>query len=49
VNEILGARLNTVHNLHFYLRLMSEARTAIEAGRFDAFRRDFAHGRQRGI
>ena len=30
-------------------RLMSEARDAIEAGRFDAFRRDFSHGRQRGI
>ena len=41
VNEILGARLNTVHNLHFYLGLMREARAAIEAGRFEAFRRDF--------
>jgi queuine tRNA-ribosyltransferase len=49
VNEILGARLNTVHNLHFYLRLMREARAAIEAGRYDAFRRDFTRSRQRGI
>ena len=30
VNEILGARLNTVHNLHFYLGLMRDARAAIE-------------------
>jgi len=34
VNEILGARLNTIHNLHFYLDLMRRARAAIEAGRF---------------
>jgi queuine tRNA-ribosyltransferase len=37
VNEILGARLNTIHNLHYYLDLMRQARTAIEAGRFAAF------------
>jgi queuine tRNA-ribosyltransferase len=30
VNEILGARLNTIHNLHFYLTLMQELRQAIE-------------------
>jgi len=32
-NEILGARLNTIHNLHYYLALMRELRAAIEAGR----------------
>jgi queuine tRNA-ribosyltransferase len=32
-NEILGARLNTVHNLYYYLELMRELRAAIEAGR----------------
>jgi queuine tRNA-ribosyltransferase len=37
VNEILGARLNTIHNLHYYLDLMRQARAAIEAGRFGAF------------
>jgi queuine tRNA-ribosyltransferase len=37
VNEILGARLNTIHNLHFYLDLMRRARAAIEAGHFAAF------------
>jgi queuine tRNA-ribosyltransferase len=37
VNEILGARLNTLHNLHYYQRLMRETRTAIFDGRFQAF------------
>lgn len=36
-NEILGARLNTIHNLHYYLDLMARARTAISEGRFAAF------------
>ncbi len=36
-NEILGARLNTIHNLHYYLDLMRRIREAIEAGRFGAF------------
>jgi queuine tRNA-ribosyltransferase len=36
-NEILGARLATIHNLHFYLKLMARMRAAIEAGRFAAF------------
>src|SRR3954471_22427581 len=31
-NEILGARLNTIHNLHYYQELMGELRAAIEAG-----------------
>ncbi len=34
VNEILGARLNTLHNLHYYQRLMREAREAIQQGRY---------------
>jgi len=37
VNEILGARLNTIHNLHFYLELMRGARSAIESGQFGEF------------
>jgi queuine tRNA-ribosyltransferase len=36
-NEILGARLATIHNLYFYLTLMARMRAAIEAGRFEAF------------
>jgi queuine tRNA-ribosyltransferase len=36
--EILGLRLNTLHNLHHYATLMKGAREAIEAGRYAAFR-----------
>ena len=39
-NEILGLRLNTIHNLHYYAELMREARQAIEAGTFAAWRGD---------
>jgi queuine tRNA-ribosyltransferase len=39
--EILGLRLVTLHNLHFYLRLMRVARTAILQGRFAEFREQF--------
>jgi queuine tRNA-ribosyltransferase len=41
-NEILGARLNTIHNLHYYLELMRRLRTGIEAGSLDAVVRDYA-------
>jgi queuine tRNA-ribosyltransferase len=37
INEILGARLNTIHNLHFYLDLMRQARQALDEGRFAAW------------
>ena len=47
--EILGARLNTIHNLHYYLKLMSEMRDAIDADRFHAFRLEFNAGRARGV
>ncbi|HXH04544.1 MAG TPA: tRNA guanosine(34) transglycosylase Tgt [Candidatus Competibacteraceae bacterium] len=40
-NEILGARLNTIHNLHYYQELMRDIRHAIEAGRLDAYAREF--------
>ena len=49
VNEILGARLNTIHNLHFYLDLMRQARAAIAEGRFAAFREGFLQDRRRGV
>src|SRR5438046_946365 len=39
--EILGLRLITLHNLHFYLYLMNRARTEIERQSFDKFRRAF--------
>ena len=47
--EILGARLNTIHNLHYYLQLMREMRAAIDAGRFSEFRQRFAEDRRRGV
>jgi len=40
-NEILGARLATIHNLYYYQQLMADIRAAIEADRFDAFRSEF--------
>ena len=36
-NEILGARLNTLHNLHYYQQLMRGARAAIAAGRYSEY------------
>jgi queuine tRNA-ribosyltransferase len=39
--EILGLRLITLHNLHFYLNLMAQARAVIDDGTFDAFRKRF--------
>ncbi|MFN3900583.1 MAG: tRNA guanosine(34) transglycosylase Tgt [Alishewanella aestuarii] len=40
-NEILGARLNTIHNLHHYQKLMQGLRAAIAAGKLDDFVADF--------
>jgi len=39
--EMLSARLNTIHNLHFYFTLMEDIRQAIREGRFAAFSADF--------
>lgn len=40
-NEILGSRLNTLHNLHYYQHLMASMRKAIKDGRFESFRAAF--------
>ncbi|QYZ65359.1 MAG: queuine tRNA-ribosyltransferase [Gammaproteobacteria bacterium (ex Lamellibrachia satsuma)] len=40
-NEILGARLNTIHNLFYYQTLMRDLRDAIEAGQLERFVSDF--------
>jgi queuine tRNA-ribosyltransferase len=40
-NEILGSRLNTIHNLHFYIGLMRSLRAAIAAGRLQAWAGEF--------
>jgi len=39
--EILGSQLNTLHNLHFYQKIMQGLRDAIEQGKLDAFVEDF--------
>ena len=44
-NEILGARLNTLHNLSYYQDLMAGLRTAIEAQALATFRKDFYDSR----
>ncbi len=43
--EILGAILNTTHNLHYYQQLMRELRHAIETGRLAAYIAEFRQGR----
>ena len=47
--EILGSRLNTIHNVRFYLRLMEDMRAAIEAQRFDHFAAEFYDLQSRGL
>ncbi len=48
LNEILGARLNTIHNLYYYQEIMREMREAIEEGSFAAWRDRFHRDRQSG-
>ncbi len=45
-NEILGARLNTIHNLHFYLQLLAGLRAAIRAGSLEAWAGAFLTARR---
>ncbi len=47
--EILGMRLNTLHNLHFFLNMMKNARNAILENRFAAFKKEFLEGYQQDI
>ncbi|WP_434738554.1 tRNA guanosine(34) transglycosylase Tgt [Parasutterella secunda] len=49
VNEILGARLNTIHNLHYYLHLMQEIRDALDADRFEEWKAEFYENRARAV
>ena len=43
--ELLGYRLNTIHNLYYYLSLMKQIRRAIQKDQYDAFKADF-YGRR---
>ena len=47
-NEILGARLNSIHNLHYYLSLMARLRAALDEGRFERFVAGFLAGPEAG-
>jgi len=47
--EMLGSVLNTIHNLHYYLQLMSEVRHALEFDSLTQFVQSFAKNRQRGV
>ncbi len=46
--ELMSYRLNTLHNIHFYIKLMERIREAIIQGRFEEFRRDFHEKQQAG-
>lgn len=48
-NEILGSRLNSYHNLHFFRQLMANMRQAILEGRFAAFKSDFLDRYHSGV
>jgi len=45
--EVLGMRLTTIHNLHFYIDLMRQVREAIAGGTFADFRAEFVGGYRR--
>jgi len=47
--EILGARLNSIHNVRFYLKLMEDIRAAIDTGRFSQFATEFYAMQDEGI
>ncbi|HEY7964018.1 MAG TPA: tRNA guanosine(34) transglycosylase Tgt [Steroidobacteraceae bacterium] len=45
-NEILGSRLNTIHNLHFYIGLLRALRAAIDSGGLAGWAREFLAARR---
>ncbi len=47
--EMIAPMLASIHNLHYYLNLMQEVRDALDARRFEAFRKQFHADRQRGV
>ena len=44
--EILSSRLNTIHNLHFYINLLEQARLNIKQGNFKNFKEEFLKKRK---
>ena len=49
IGEILGSRLNTVHNIHYYLTIMAEMREAIKNSKFSEFEQGFHLNRQQQL
>ena len=49
MGEMLGAQLNTIHNLHYYLQLMQELRDGVDNDQFDEVVRAFHQNRSRGV
>ncbi len=47
--EILGSRLNTMHNVRFYLRLMEDIRESIQSSRFEQFATEFYRQQSLGL
>ncbi len=47
--EMLAPMLASIHNLHYYVNLMREVRAALDAGGFEAWRKQFAQDRARGV
>ena len=47
--EMLGPMLATIHNLHYYVNLLREVRQALDEGRFEVMRLQFAADRARGV
>ncbi len=45
--ELLAYRLNTIHNIHFYINFIKRLRKAILVDAFEAFRQDFYHKRKK--
>ncbi|MEY3523445.1 MAG: hypothetical protein RIT33_862 [Pseudomonadota bacterium] len=48
-NEILGAQLNTIHNIHYYINLMSEIRQSLDEDLFPEFIKEFHKNRALGV
>ncbi len=48
-SEMLGPMLASIHNLHYYVNLMRQAREALDAGAFAAFAQRFREDRARGV
>ena len=49
MGEMLGAQLNTIHNLHYYLQLMQELRDGLDNEQFDEVVHQFHANRARGV